>query len=139
MKDKYTKYIEGLNVVEKDDPNLGSEGQHEHTMANPYGLHFHGDGTLGGMHIHTDQNLLGVHTDGINRVVLSGGHYHTVKAAGNLPADGSHDHLNDDSPELLDKISQKVPLQVTNNTPSAKLKFNDDGTVGLDRHREIIK
>jgi hypothetical protein len=135
MKDRYTEHIsQGLNVVEKDNPNLGVEGQHEHTIANPYGLHFHADGTLGGMHIHTDQNPLGVHSHGTNPV-LTGGHYHTVQAAGNLPADGSHGHLDDDSPELKEKISPKPSFTEAKKSKS-KLQFNEDGTIGLDNSKE---
>ncbi len=132
MQDRYTRYLsEGLNVVDKDNPNLGVNGQHEHTMENLYGLHFHANGTLGGVHIHNDLNPLGVHSHGKDPV-LSGGHYHGAAAAGNLPSDGSHGHLDDDSLELKKKITSRPSLQVTAKTPKPKLRFNEDGTIGLD-------
>ncbi len=130
MMDKYTQHIsKALNVVERDDPNLGVVGQHTHTMDNPYGLHFHADGTLGGAHTHNDKNLMGVHTHGTD-IVLSGGHFHSASAAGNKPSDGSHGHLDDDSPELREKISSPPALA---SAPKRKLQFNDDGTVGFDQ------
>ncbi len=135
MKDRYTEYLSrGLNIVDRDNPNLGIEGQHEHTMDNLYGLHFHADGTLGGVHIHNDLNPLGVHSHGKNPLV-SGGHYHGAQAAGNFPSDGSHGHLDDDSPELKEKITPKPSLQVATKASKSKLRFNEDGTIGLDNQK----
>lgn len=100
------RYLEMATlVIDKNDSNLGTEGQHAHTVENPWGLHFHADGTLGGSHLHEPGNALGLHTHGTNPL-RSGGHLHSSEAArSDFPVDGSHSHFNDE--DARDKLSDK--------------------------------
>ena len=100
-------------VVNKDNENLGPEGQHQHTVENPWGLHHHKDGTLGGTHLHDPDNPLGLHTHGTSRL-RAGGHMHGSEAVrDNFPVDGAHDHFSDK--DAKDKVSDKkesIPVNI---------------------------
>ncbi len=100
------RYLEMATlVVDKNDDNLGVEGQHQHTVENPWGLHFHADGTLGGSHLHDPCNPLGLHTHGTSRL-RAGGHMHGSEAArDNFSVDGAHDHFSDE--DAKNKVSDK--------------------------------
>ncbi len=92
-------------VINKDNTDLGPEGQHQHSPENPWGLHHHSDGTLGGAHLHEPENPLGLHMHGINPL-RSGGHLHGSEAAEyDFSSDGAHNHFNDE--DAKDKLSNK--------------------------------
>lgn len=103
MKNRYMEMA--ILVVNKDNEDLGPEGQHQHSPENPWGLHHHSDGTLGGSHLHEPENALGLHMHGTNPL-RSGGHLHGVEAAEyDFSSDGAHGHLSDE--DVKDKISDK--------------------------------
>ncbi len=96
---------EALLPVNKTHQGLGTNGEHAHTVENPWGLHFHADGTLGGSHLHIPENPMGVHTHGISPL-RGGGHLHDEAATrADLNPDGSHVHANDE--DTKKKITPK--------------------------------
>lgn len=106
MKNKYMEHIsKSLLPVNKTYEGLGTNGEHAHTVENPWGLHFHADGTLGGSHVHMPVNPMGVHTHGISPL-RGGGHLHGEEATqADLNPNGSHAHANDE--DTKKKITPK--------------------------------
>jgi len=124
MANRYMEYFsEALLPVDKTHDGLGPGGEHAHSVENPWGLHFHADGTLGGAHLHIPDNPMGLHGHGVSPL-RGGGHLHGHEAAiSHLNPDGSHGHVTDD--DTMNKVTDKsTPIPVVTDqdrSPLAKL------------------